>query len=158
MPYVQRQHPQPPQQRSLVIRIGLVLFVATLLSAPAMARVERFVQIAYWTQTGWSDYYTREVEFVTGKELNASTKTLDFDIFAAYALVWFANDEVAIIKLSPLTTTIHSPFDGEGFKKLYWAGEATVLGNQVNSRPQGRFWKIRGRDDNLRFIDPRARQ
>lgn len=47
----------------------------------------------------YSEYYYREIELITGKDLNKATKTLNYDQYSDYALVWFDQNEVAIIKL-----------------------------------------------------------
>lgn len=46
----------------------------------------------------YSEYYFRDIDLLTGVELNTKTKTQNYDSNSDYALVWFGQNEVAIIK------------------------------------------------------------
>jgi hypothetical protein len=54
------------------------------------------------TDKSYSTYYAREIDLYTGSELNTATKTNNYDTTADYALIWFSQDQVAIIKLDKL--------------------------------------------------------
>ncbi|MDF2451589.1 MAG: hypothetical protein K0S26_1093 [Bacteroidota bacterium] len=46
-----------------------------------------------------SEYYQRDFEFTTGEILNIKTHTLDYKQDVDYALIWYNQDEVAVIEL-----------------------------------------------------------
>ena len=123
-----------------------------LLVCSVDGRVSRTCKVSYETRDGWSEEYKREVEFLTGEELNKATRSFKYDMLSHYALVWFAKDEVAILKLEELLY-VRGEFKNEDFKKLFALQDSTKC-SQVNSEEK-RVWRIKAKDF-LSFIDPRA--
>ncbi|MSU62638.1 MAG: hypothetical protein EXS31_09605 [Pedosphaera sp.] len=129
--------------------IVLVLFC----TASSQAAVRRLCLVSYEKQIGYSDEVKVEVNFVTGKELNKATKSFDYDSFENYALVWFKEGEVAILKIDEIVLGVGAEFTNEDFKKLFRImGECDAV--QVK-RKSPRKWKLKGKDF-LRWVDPRV--
>src|SRR5437867_4489028 len=59
-------------------------------SPKPVTRLSRLSKVSYSTDEGWSDEALVEVQFMTGRQFNAATTTFDYDMFANYALIWFA--------------------------------------------------------------------
>lgn len=64
-----------------VIFLLLVMFCITSL---AYGEYSWVCKAKYMRQSGWSEYYTVEVNFLTGSELNKATQTFDYDGFATF--------------------------------------------------------------------------
>lgn len=142
------------QRGSVVIKTVFAFGMAmAIFPVNASARVTRFCEVAYETRLGWSDDVKTEVTFMTGRELNRATRTYDFEFYSNYALIWFAQGQVAIMRLDNITFGVGSEFDNEDFQRmfrLFGSSEA----QQVNGdRPMK--WRITAKKF-LRFIDPRA--
>ena len=101
----------------------------------------------------WSDETLVEVEFLTGRQLNRATRSYKFEAYSNYALIWFSQEEVAILKCKEFLLGVGDAFDNDAFRKLFYLRETAEF-DQVNSK-YPRQWRIRGKDY-FRFIDPRA--
>jgi hypothetical protein len=135
------------------VRVALILAFAIVAAAPTYARVDRICKVAYQTEAGWSDEYKVEVTFVTGRELNKATKSFEYSTFSPYALIWFDQDEVAILEIDSLILGLGSEFDADDFRKLFRLF-GSCDAKQVNDRAN-RVWRITGKTFG-RYIDPRA--
>lgn len=83
-------------------------------SCPLLA-FDAEMEVAYETRQGFSDWYTVNVSFASGQELNRKLRRIDFDFIANYAMIWFDRDNVAILKLdSPFS------FGGREFEERNW--------------------------------------
>ena len=133
--------------------IAVSLLIVFVFAADASARVSRICKVAYETQLGRSEDHRIEVTFMTGRELNRATRSYDYESFANYALIWFRDGEVVILKLERLAFGIGAEFDNEDFVRFFRIISDTE-GDQVNA-PSGRRWRIKAKDF-IRFIDPRA--
>jgi hypothetical protein len=117
------------------------------------ARVSRYVKVSYEARYGWSDPHLMEVTFLKGRELNAAMRTYEFDSFSTYALLWFAQDQVAIVKIDRMVFGAGSEFDGDDFERLFQIfSDAEAV--QVNGNGDRR-WKLTAKEG-FKFIDPRA--
>jgi hypothetical protein len=138
---------------SLVFTRSLIVVLVALLPVDAVARVSRLCKVSYETRLGWSQEVNTEVTFMTGRELNRATKSWNFENYANYALIWFANDQVAIMKIDKLFFGIGPEFDNEDFRGLFQF-VSDVEADQVNGDRDTR-WRIKAKSS-VRFIDPRA--
>ena len=133
--------------------ISIIFVVLISMVQFADASVRRIVKVSYETQYGYSDEYKMEVTFLTGQELNKATKTYDFDIFDNYALIWFDEGKVAILKIDDLIIGVGQDFDTDDFKRAFQI-ISEKSATQVNSQYK-RKWKIEAKDI-IRWIDPRV--
>ena len=78
----------------LILLISLLCF-----SWGAEAKYRRTATVKYQKQYGWSKLYTVEVNFMSGHELNIATKTISYDAISVYAIIFWSQDQVTIIKL-----------------------------------------------------------
>lgn len=82
--------------RPLLITIA----VLALLAPPASARYVQTGKARYAAESGDSDWYTVDITFVTGGELNSATRTLDYRPFSNYAVIFWSEHEASVIELS----------------------------------------------------------
>jgi hypothetical protein len=123
-----------------------------LLAIPARAEVRRLCKVS---SGFWSSIV--EVEFETGTELNKAAKVYTFSPVNVYALVWFSQSEVAILKLdSPLFITSKASFGPDDFKQCFTYVLVKIPATQVNSDDL-RQWGIEAhRTSYGEWIDPRV--
>jgi hypothetical protein len=140
-------------RRTQVVALAFAWLFFTL--APAQAEVRFLCEVSYQTLAGWSDGRIVEVTFASGKELNSKTRTLEFDIFANYAMIWFGAGQVAILKHDGFSISPGPAFDVADFKRMFLISQTEQF-EQVNSEYERR-WRIRAKDL-IRFIDPRVRR
>jgi len=133
--------------------ISIILIVLISMSQFADASVRRIVKVSYETQYGYSNKYKTEVTFLTGRELNKATKTYDYNMFDNYALIWFKEDKVAILKIDGIIIGVGQEFDSDDFKRAFQI-ISEKSATQVNSQYK-RKWKIKAKDI-IRWIDPRV--
>lgn len=74
-----------------------------ILCGMTSAKYTQTSKVKYKTNYGWSDYYTVEVTFVSGTELNRATRSLDYDGFSTYAVVFWDKGQASVIKISSYT-------------------------------------------------------
>jgi len=83
----------------------IFLFITLMIFAIGIANA-KYVQtckIKYKKEYGWSKYYTVDVTFMSGTELNNATRTFDYDGFSTYAIIFWDKDEATVIKISSFT-------------------------------------------------------
>ncbi|OGX87857.1 hypothetical protein [Hymenobacter glacialis] len=102
-----------------VLFVFLLIVVQTLIiSGKCYAQLEVEAGVKYKKEgQGWSEYYFRNIDLMTGPELNASTKTNDYKYSSDYALIWFSQHEVAIVEL----------------KQSIQTDAARLMGNSISS-------------------------
>ncbi len=71
---------------------------------PARKRLKKSIRIEANTSykkenDSYSDYYWREIVFVSGEYLNQETQHEQIDDSKTYVMIWFSQSEVAIIEL-----------------------------------------------------------
>lgn len=133
--------------------ISIIFVILISISLYANASVRRIVKVSYETQYGYSDPYIMEVTFLTGQELNKATKTYDYAMFDNYALIWFKEDEVAILKIDDIILGVGQKFDSDDFRRAFQIiSEKSAI--QINSKYK-RKWKIKAKGI-INWIDPRV--
>ena len=81
------------RQLLLTILFSIIYFVGN-------AQLNINVNSCYEHSEGsYSEYYYREVVFMTGSSLNKASDTQDYDKEKDYAVIWFNQDEVVFIRL-----------------------------------------------------------
>ena len=122
--------------------------------SPANAIVKRIVNVSYEKDYGYSEEVPVEVTFLTGKELNRATDSYKYSDYDNYGLIWFAKDEVAILKLNSYSVNYGSNgLDNEAFKRIFQFSSYETA-TQINSN-SGRKWRLKAKDY-LKWIDPRV--
>jgi hypothetical protein len=66
----------------------------------AEAKYTQTCSVRYMTQDGWSNKYSVDVTFVSGSELNKATSSFKYSSFSVYAVIFWREDQVSVIKLS----------------------------------------------------------
>jgi hypothetical protein len=134
--------------------IIFLVIIFALFPCLSEARINRFCKVSYKTEDGWSKEYTMEVSFATGQELFNAMMSSDFQLTKHYALLWFDEDNVAILEIEesyPLITGIK--FENRDFRNLFMFND-TVSCRQIRFNI-GKKWRIKAKES-LLFIDPRA--
>nr|WP_309596793.1 hypothetical protein [Moraxella osloensis] len=122
--------------------------------SPANAIVKRIVNVSYEKDYGYSEEVPVEVTFLTGKELNKATDSYKYSDYDNYGLIWFAKDEVALLKLDSYSSNYGSEeLDNEAFKRIFQFSSYETA-TQVNST-NNRKWRLEAKDY-LKWIDPRV--
>jgi hypothetical protein len=85
--------------KKIILTFLVVLFVI----GTADAKYSQTCKVKYKKDYGWSDYYTVEVKFMSGTELNRATNSFNYDSFTAYAIIFWGQNEASIIKISSFT-------------------------------------------------------
>lgn len=130
------------------------LFILLLISFTSInASVNRYMDIQYETQNGWSKKYRMEITFMSANELNEATRTYSYGLSKYYAVIWFRDGECAIIDLKASLAvdnviddnTIHNIFIISSYKdgvqvndeyKRKWRITAKIYGQFIDSRIQ----------------------
>lgn len=134
-------------------KIVIIVFAICFFAQFSMAEVRRYVKVSYQTRGGYSQEYRMEVTFLTGRELNAATKTYDYNMFDNYALVWFNKSEVAILKITDTILRVGQEFDSEDFKNAFQFTSVRAA-KQINSQNVVN-WRIKAKEF-IQWIDPRV--
>lgn len=109
-----------------------VIAAAALLVAPVQARYVQTAKLRYQANFSHSQWYTIDVTFATGTELNQATGTFNYTTFKNYAVVFWAAGEATIIQL-------------DGYLVCGFSFEASCLpftGKIKGQDQQGRSWEI----------------
>lgn len=85
--------------RAVVVALAGILLCADDMAAAA---VRRICDISYETEYGWSRPARVEVVFASGQELNRHRWDPTIPSFHNYAMIWFDQDEVAVLELTDL--------------------------------------------------------
>ena len=104
--------------------------------APQQQHVDRYVQtskVKYKREYGWSDYYTVDVQYITGADLNRATSTLNYNTFDVYAVIFWGPGEASVIEIDS-----------------FLACGSTITQNCINNHignlegtdQQGREWEV----------------
>jgi hypothetical protein len=64
------------------------------------AKYVQTCKVKYAASYGWSKYYTVDVTFMTGSELNKATSSLSYSSFSTYAIIFWGQNEATVIKLT----------------------------------------------------------
>jgi hypothetical protein len=141
---------------NLMLALRLIGIIS-LVVIPCEGAVKRIVKVSSKTELGFSREVTAEVTFATGSELTAIAPQMRVDHFELYALIWFKDGKVAIVKLKdkPLLMGL-SGFNAENFKDLYFL-KSEIEGTQVNGNAtaEPRTWRFKAKEI-ITWIDPRV--
>lgn len=78
----------------------LLLALILLMTASVEAAHRETCKVKYMTRSGWSQYYTVDVLFMTGRELNEATRSYNYRSYSTYATIFWGNDQATVIELS----------------------------------------------------------
>lgn len=125
-------------------------FIAIMLfSQICHARYNAVCHVQYMTEEGWSEEVATEVSFVLGTELSPQQYSNE-----VYAIVWFSNNNCAIIKIRDNYIPTTPKFRQKDFRSLFWMTK-DYDGYQVNTEYEQK-WRITAKDRYGRFIDERV--
>lgn len=85
--------------KKLLILSLLLLSVFTA----AEAKYTKTCKVKYKTQGRWSEYYTVDVNFLSGSELNSATSSYNYQTYSTYAVIFWGNGKAAVIQISGYT-------------------------------------------------------
>lgn len=83
-------------------KIFALLLVLFFTLSTAEAKFRRTCKVKYKKEYGWSQYYTVEVTFMSGFELNQATRSYDYSTYSLYAVVFWGKEQASVIKTSSL--------------------------------------------------------
>lgn len=147
-------HPRPGVA---VLAWSLLICGGSGESTHVYAGVERLCAVSYLTQAGWAEEFVRDIQFVTGTELQANGYPVSRTA-ADYVVVWFAQNQAAVVQLDALRPDRGPRFESADFRSLF-RSRHRIEGEQMNDdRP--RLWSFRCRIApgplGGGFLDPRA--
>jgi len=95
---------------------------------------EKSAEVQYKTDSGWSDIYNVEVNFLMGSELNESTNSLKYSPYSLYAVIfWNDTGNASVIKI-------------EGLNTCYGTVKKDCIDNRIydweGKDKKGRVWNI----------------
>lgn len=123
----------------------LLVLLAAILASSALARIDVQCKV---------DGLERSVSFMSGRELNAATRTFSYDSFGVYALLWYSQNQVGIHKYTGIATSTPGDFDTRDLERLYAFARSRTF-EQVNGASRRRV-SIECKSF-LGWIDPRLR-
>ncbi len=113
-------------------RLQFALLVWLLMAAPSTAEHVQTSKVRYAAGYGMSQWYTVDVTFLTGTELNRATRTFDYDGFGKYAVVFWGEGQAAVIKVENFLVC------GTTFSQSCLPS----LGNLRGEDQDGRRWEV----------------
>jgi hypothetical protein len=122
----------------------IALLIALVL--PCFAEYTTTVETSYETADGWSGKYKREVTFMKAVELRKKGVGVNAADRTPFAVIWFSQDNVAIVELFKDVTPLGDIFDNKDFHKLLRVRSAVdgVSVNDGDANPRRwKFWKRR---------------
>lgn len=78
------------------------MLIILLISTSTQAKCRKQCQVSYSTENGWSKKYSVEVTFLTGWELNTSTKSYNYSMTDVYAVIFWGENKASVIKISSI--------------------------------------------------------
>jgi hypothetical protein len=130
----------------------LVLLFSIALVFPITANAR--LTILCGVSAGGSDPYIRSVEFINGEEYAKARGDFIGFPFDAYALIWFSQEQVAILKIKSFFVSSSDRFGLDDLNNLFMISDS-VLAEQVNGN-SGRLWRITCKKF-FEWIDPRLK-
>ena len=130
-----------------VLRI-LCLLSAIMLAGAGFASVDVQCDVE---EDGSIRSVTRSVQFATGSELNSATNSVSYSSFSVYALLWFSQDQVAILEHDGVAVGIMGDFDVDDLETLF-----QIFGEREFTQVNGpeRTYSIACKNFG-RWVDPR---
>ncbi|MDY0142408.1 MAG: hypothetical protein RBR97_11005 [Bacteroidales bacterium] len=112
----------------------IILFVClVILALDANAKYTQTCKAKYKRNYDWSEYYTLDITFMSGSELNKATKTYKYESYSTYAIIFWDKDEATIIKITSYTGC------GTEVKQNCITNKVS---NLIGEDQQGRSWEI----------------
>jgi len=111
----------------------LIFLLSLIFVLGANAKYTQTCKAKYKRDYGWSQYYSLDITFMSGVELNKATKTYKYNSYSTYAIIFWDKDEASIIKLSSYTGC------GSEVKQSCITNKVT---NLVGEDQQGKTWEI----------------
>ncbi|WP_126421188.1 hypothetical protein [Asticcacaulis excentricus] len=111
----------------------LALLAMATVASPAGAEVTTAAKVRYDVSYGQSDWYDMRVTFLLGSELNRATKSFNYSAWDKYALLFFGEGEVAIIKLENIFVSCNQEFSVSCLPSF---------GNLTGEDQSGKKWEI----------------
>ncbi|SKB56092.1 hypothetical protein SAMN05660226_01987 [Parapedobacter luteus] len=122
----------------------LLLFIVSISSNHCLGQLTVTVGVKYKSTDGsYSKYYFREIDLVTGVELNNATNTREYDVYSDYALIWFDQTQVAIVKLKSKIQSDVNRMMGKPIDKTLLEINCQIAGyNKEGVDQNGTEWKL----------------
>jgi hypothetical protein len=122
-----------------------IILMLLALVLPCLAEYTTTVEVSYQKSGGWTGKYKREITFMKASELRGKGVSVNAPDRTPFAVIWFSQENVAIVELFKDVTPLGHRFDNKDFHKLLRVRSA-VEGVSVNgdSSPprRWRFWKV----------------
>jgi hypothetical protein len=83
------------------VLMGLAI-ASCLIPSAAQAKYVQTSKVRYETSEGLSKWYSVDVTFLTGSELNSATLSFKHSMFGEYAVVFWGDHKASVIKLDSL--------------------------------------------------------
>jgi hypothetical protein len=133
---------------------ALAFFLLLIASKFCVAQLTVNVGVKYKkSDDTYSSYVFRKVNLMTGVELNRKSQTPKYDKSADYALIWFSQDEVAVIKLKEKIQTETRRILGEPIGEFALEINCKSVGYVKTGYDQsGTEWRICFHSDILRSL------
>ena len=136
----------PQTRQSLVVmfnkssfRALVFCFVCVFTVKDASAATKAVLTVQYETNQGWSVAQKTKVTLATGSELFG--KVNGVNVLKSYALIWFADDKVAILELQGVLGLVADlNFTQQNVEDVFGLG-LPITCNQINVKG-GRKWKL----------------
>ena len=132
----------------------IISIIIALMALNSYADIKRLCKVQYETEEGWSKEITIEVQYITGAELNKKTNSYQYSQYSNYCLIWFAQDQVAVLEITTYIVSTGEEFDHEDFVQAFNYTQYLDC-KQVNATNK-RKWRIKAKDY-IDFIDPREK-
>ncbi|SES84325.1 hypothetical protein SAMN05444285_102245 [Draconibacterium orientale] len=115
------------------IKFLLLAFLLLCIGLTSSAKYVQTCKAKYKTNYEWSKYYTVDVTFISGSELNTATSTYNYASYSTYAVIFWGDDKATVIKLSSYT--------GCGTEVTKDCISNTI-GNLKGEDQEGRDWEV----------------
>ena len=126
----------------------LCIIMLSFLSVTAFAKIKVQCDVIYErSDESWSNYHRCDVLFCIGEELGFNNRN-------SYAVIWFSQDNCAVIKLNSYESTFREANKYSIF--IFLSSDILnqgFTGVSVNS-PKPQVWKIYGKNESSYLIDP----
>lgn len=114
-------------------RTILTFLTIFLIVWAADAKYTQTCRVKYKKNYGWSSYYTVDVTFMSGIELNRATKTYNYTSYSTYAIIFWDKGEASVIEISSYIGC------GSEVKQSCISNRVT---NMTGEDREGRGWEI----------------
>lgn len=113
--------------------IYALLALFALVPTVAQSRLTETAKVRYETQDGTSDWYSTDVTFLTGRELNQATTSFHYNILKEYAVVFWSKGQASVIQIDEPVMICGLKFDDKCLP---------ILGRLSGDDQESRHWEI----------------